>query len=453
MTKDNNPTIYALATPPGVGALAIIRLSGPGTKAALSALAGQQKVFTPRFATLACLTDPASGVTLDQALITFFEGPYSFTGEDVAELSLHGGRAVVQGVLSALAALPDLRLAEPGEFTRRAFLNHKLDLTEAEAVADLIHAETALQRTQALAQLGGSLKDLYDRWRDDLIHAAAYIEAHLDFPDEDLPDTLMDHVWPKLTELTRAIARHLDDKGRGEIIRDGFNVVILGAPNVGKSSLLNTLARREAAIVSPVAGTTRDLIDIHLDLDGYPVTLTDTAGLRPDELSSHGQDQVEVIGIARALDRARHAHLKIVMFDAGSLPNLDPYALNQIDETALVVLNKIDTSDDYPQVIKDQPVIPVSIQNGTGIDGLIDALKSRMVDLFGVYEGVTLTRARHRAALTDCHVALVQAQQVYAPELVAEELRGAIASLSRLTGRIDVENLLDVIFHDFCIGK
>lgn len=446
-------TIFALATPPGVSALAMIRLSGPGVLAALAALAPQEQMFKPRYATLATLTDPATNQKLDHALVTFFQGPHSFTGEDVAELSLHGGRAVVAGVMATLAALPNLRPAEPGEFTRRAFLNHKLDLTEAEAVADLIHAETTLQRAQALAQLGGSLKTLYDRWRDLAIHTAAYIAAHLDFPDEDLPTDLIDRIRPDLATLITEIAAHLDDGRVGEIVRDGARVVILGAPNVGKSSLLNALARREAAIVSPHAGTTRDTIDVHLDIQGFPVTLTDTAGLRLGALGTEAQDQIEAIGIARALDRAKGADLKIALFDAAALPALDPETRAYLDAQTIVVASKIDQVSSFPPVVDGHDVIGVSTQTGQGIEALLTRIRAHLYDNFAHADGAVITRARHRAALADAHAALVRAGVTSAPELVAEELRVATDALSRLSGRIDVEDLLDVIFRDFCIGK
>lgn len=443
-------TIFALATPPGMAALAIIRLSGPAVADVLNALT--HKSFIPRQATLTHLRHPENNDMIDHALVTFFQGPHSFTGEDMAEFSVHGGRAVVQAMLDVLSVMPNCRLAEPGEFTRRAFLHHKLDLTEAEAIADLIHAETILQRRQALEQLNGSLKTLYDQFRDDLIHAAAYIEAHLDFPDEDLPPDLLLKNRPTLERLKEQISTHLDDGGRGEIIRDGVQVVIMGAPNVGKSSLLNALAKRDVAIVSPHAGTTRDLIDVHLDLGGYPVILTDTAGLRPDQLSGEGQDQIEAIGIERALARANMAHFKIVLFDAGD-QTPDPHALALLDQNTILVMNKIDLHRDYPKTITGHDVIGLSVQTGQGLDALVQKLTTQIATKFGTHEGATLTRARHRAALQDCTAALERAFKLNEPELVAEELRVGITALARITGRIDVEDLLDVIFHDFCIGK
>ncbi len=457
-------TIFALSTPPGVGALALLRISGPRVRDVLAALTSppfgkEEKNFKPRYATLAPLYEPACGDMIDQALVTFFPGPHSFTGEDVAELSLHGGRAVVRGAMDALSALPFCRLAEPGEFTRRAFLNHKLDLTEAEAVADLIHAETTLQRRQALAQMGGKLKDFYDQLRDELIHITAYLEAHLDFPDEDLPPTLFPAMRPRMAALVTKIAQHLDDGHRGERVRDGVNVVILGAPNAGKSSLINLLAARDVALVSDIPGTTRDMIDVHLDLSGAAVTLTDTAGLRdmPDDIDVDGHARIEAEGIARARARAAAAPLKIVMIDASAGAVPPPDILDYLDDQALVVLNKIDAAPDITAQtlqILGYPVIPLSVRTGAGVDTLIATLTARVMDILGHGEdGVLPTRARHRAALEEAVQALTTAQDLTAPELMAEECRRAVAALSRLTGRVDVDDILDVIFHDFCIGK
>jgi tRNA modification GTPase len=450
MTPAPSPdTIFALATPPGRGALAIVRLSGPGVTNALTALSG--KTFQPRHATLTKLYDPQTRDLIDHALVTYFKAPASFTGEDVCELSLHGGRAVVGAMLGALARVPGLRPAEPGEFTKRAFIHHKLDLTAAEAVADLIDAETALQHRQALSQLGGALGALYDRWRDDLIKACAYLEAHLDFPDEDLPDHILDHVRPAVEKLISELSAHLSDNHRGERLRDGLRVVILGAPNAGKSSLLNALSKRDAAIVSETAGTTRDVIDVHLDLAGYPVLLSDTAGLRAEELATHGQDAIEAEGIRRGMARARDADIKIVMFDAG-LPS-DPQSIALIDDQTLVVANKCDLPNTFEKTLQGRDVIHLSAATNTGIDELIKQITRRLDQLIGGHEGVSLTRTRHRAALEHCVFALREALNPKDTELAAEDLRAAISALGRITGRVDVDDLLDVIFRDFCIGK
>lgn len=465
MTPPPQKTIYALSTPPGVAALAVVRLSGPDTRAALSAL--NVPDLSPRMATLVKLHDPSiSGSSdhralLDHALVTFFEGPRSFTGEDTAEISLHGGRAVVSGVMNALSTIQGLRLADPGEFTRRAFLNGKTDLTETEAVADLIHAETALQRVQALGQLNGRLKDLYDGWRHDIIRASAYIEAHLDFPDEDIPGDVMGPVRPAIQKLHDDIAAHLNDGKRGERIRDGVRIVILGAPNAGKSSLLNTLVKRDAAIVSEHAGTTRDVIDVHLDLDGVAVTLTDTAGLRATILGDSAPDAIERIGITRATERARDADLKLILIDGTGGGAVDDEIREMIDDQSIIIWTKRDqiTPSIIDQLSHEFPhhqTHVISVKTGDGVDALMAALSRTVHDIVGqAGEGASITRDRHRVALTAARDALsaVLGDATLPPELMAEELRGAVNALGRITGRVDVEDLLDVIFRDFCIGK
>jgi tRNA modification GTPase len=455
----SNPadTIFAQSTPPGVAALAVIRLSGPHVPGALEAM-GVRPLPAHRVATLVKIYEPflpqgAKPALLDRALVTYFAAPASFTGEDVAELSLHGGRAVVAGVLAALARIPGLRLAEPGEFTRRAFEHHKLDLTEAEAIADLIHAETSLQRAQALAQLGGGLRALYDDWRDRLIKIAAYLEVHLDFADEDVPADVFDRMRPALSDLACAMAAHLNDGGRGELVRDGIALVIVGAPNAGKSSLLNALVRREVAIVSDIPGTTRDVIDVHLDLGGVPVTVSDTAGLRPTEGDVHGI--IEQIGIDRAHARAARADYKIALFDGTRAPDAATLAL--IDPVTWVVVNKIDLDPGLapgPMTWHGHGAWGISIKAGAGLDLMLAEIAQKFQENFGRHESQSLTRARHRTAIDTAHQALVRGQAPDLPlELVAEECRTAINALGRLTGRVDVEDLLDVIFRDFCIGK
>ncbi len=314
-------TIFAPATILGRAGIAVIRLSGSAAGAALAALAGD--LPPPRLASRRRLRSPDCDMVLDDALVLWFPGPASYTGEDAAELHLHGGRAVVAAVMDALAALPGLRPAEPGEFTRRAFHNGKLDLTAVEGLADLIAAESESQRRQALSQLSGVLGSLYDGWRHDLTRALAHVEAAIDFSDQDLPDNLVDPVRHTIEGVHSAISLHLDDNYRGERLRDGLFVTIVGAPNVGKSSLLNRLARREAAIVSDHAGTTRDVIEVHMDLGGLPVTVADTAGLREGADDHSGIDPVEIEGMRRSLARAEAADLKIAMFDATAWPATD----------------------------------------------------------------------------------------------------------------------------------
>ncbi|MGQ9366302.1 tRNA uridine-5-carboxymethylaminomethyl(34) synthesis GTPase MnmE [Azospirillum sp. ST 5-10] len=439
-------TIFALATAPGRAGVAVVRVSGPAAGAALDALTGRPPP-APRVATLARLRDPAHGDRLDDALVLWFPAPRSYTGEDVAELHLHGGRAVTAAVVEALAGCPGLRTAEPGEFTRRAFENGKLDLTEAEGLIDLIDAETAAQRRQALRQMEGALGRLYEGWRGRLMRALAHIEADIDFPDEDLPAGVADAVRPELAALAAAIADHLDDAGRGERLREGLHVAIVGAPNAGKSSLLNALARRDAAIVSARAGTTRDVIEVHLDVGGYPVVLADTAGIR------EAADEVEEEGVRRALARAASADLKVAVFDAARWPDLDPATVGLVDAAAVPVLNKGDLAAVSGPVVAGRPALVVSAVSGAGLGALERRLADEAAARLAGSGAPALTRARHRRALEECRAALLRSLDAALPELAAEDVRLASRALGRITGRVDVEDLLDVIFRDFCIGK
>lgn len=441
-------TIFAPATAPGRGAVAIIRLSGPGAGSALNALCGECP--PPRLATLRKVRDPADGAVLDQALILWFPTPDSVTGEDVAEIHLHGGLAVSASVLDALAAMPDLRPAESGDFTRRAFENGKMDLTEAESIADLVDAETRGQQAQALRQMQGALGRVYDGWRQRLMRGLAHLEADLDFPDEELPDDVTLSVRSETAALASEIAAHLDDGRRGERLRAGFRVVILGAPNVGKSSLLNALARRDAAIVSERAGTTRDVVEVHLSLGGMPVILLDTAGLR------ESVDEIEEEGIRRARERAADADFKLFVFDATAEP--DPEVLALVDGDSLIVANKLDLAPRRDGPIRLGGVVAsgLSVRTGQGLDTLEARLTEAVTARLTGSDAPALTRARHRSALEDCLAALRRAAGAAGaaePELAAEDVRLAVRSLGRITGRVDVEDLLDVIFRDFCIGK
>ncbi|MEX1154071.1 tRNA uridine-5-carboxymethylaminomethyl(34) synthesis GTPase MnmE [Parvibaculum sp.] len=428
-------TIYALSTAPGRAGVAVLRISGAGAGAALEALTGA-RLPPPRMAVLRRFIDPETQGPLDRGLALFFPAPASFTGENVVELHLHGGRAVVAGVLGALARLPDLRAAAPGEFTRRAFENGKLDLTEVEGLADLIDAETEAQRAQALRQMEGALGKLYEGWRARLVRLLAHAEAEIDFPDEEVPGDLIAKLGPGIAALGDEIAAHLDDGRRGERLRDGVEVAIIGPPNVGKSSLLNRLARREAAIVSEEAGTTRDVLEVRLDIGGVPVTLADTAGLR------EAAGAIEREGVRRALERAERADLRLVV----AAPDAGGFDLAR--EGDIRLLNKIDLGAEVPAGI-----IGVSAMTGAGLDALEAALSERVGLAYGASEHPLITRARHREGLTECASALARAGEGGDADLVAEDLRLAARALGRLTGRVDVEELLDVIFRDFCIGK
>ena len=440
-----NRTIFALASGGGRAALSVYRLSGPEAGPALHALIGGD-LPQPRMATLRVLRDK-KGQQIDKGLVLWFPGPNSFTGEDVVELHLHGGRAVSQAISAALLDL-GLRPAEPGDFTRRAFEAGKLDLTQAEAIADLVDADTSAQRRQALAQLEGSLGHLYEGWRLELLRGQAHLEAAIDFAEEDLPEDLIVSSKAALSDLADRIAAHLADNGRGERLRDGLRVVLLGAPNAGKSSLLNLLAGRDAAIVSSTAGTTRDVIEVSLDLGGYPILLADTAGLRD------GAEEIEREGVRRARERADAADIKLLVLDGANWPQLDAESMVMLDTRCLLLLNKADLVEGaIPEKVLNHAVLAVSAKTGQGIDALLDSLASAAEERMAGSGAPALTRARHRSALLDAEAALRRAGQQTLPELVAEDVRVAARAIGRITGRVDVEAMLDIIFREFCIGK
>lgn len=437
-------TIYALSSGHGKAGVAVIRISGPAAGGVLSALCGA--LPCARVATLKTLRAPDSGDVLDHSLIIWFPAPASFTGEDVVELHVHGGRAVIDGVFGALAEFEELRPAEAGEFARRAFENGKLDLTEAEGLADVIDAETEAQRQQALRQSSGSLRALYDGWRLRLIEALASIEAELDFSDEgDVPDEVAEQSKSTVKALRDEIAAHLADKRGGEILRDGLRVVIAGPPNAGKSSLMNALARRDVAIVSAEAGTTRDVIEVRLDLGGFPVILMDTAGIR------EASGEIEQEGIRRTLERAKNADLVLWLHDATNPERSLPDTIAASEGAKIIeVFNKIDLT---PPPANN--AISLSVKTGEGFDALLTRLTDEVCSAADIGENPAITRARHRRELERCAAALDRflAGDFAQLELRAEDLRQAATALGRLTGRVDVEDILDKIFSDFCIGK
>ncbi len=435
-------TIFAPATATGRAGVAIVRVSGPDAGQALRALRGRD-LPPARRAVRAHLSDPSSGEALDDGLVLWFPGPASFTGEDVAEFHLHGGRATVAAVTGALQRLDGFRIAEPGEFTRRAFDNGRLDLTEVEGLADLVAAETEAQRRQALRQLEGGLGTLFEDWRGRMLRTLALVEADLDFPDEGLPDYIATEINHNIRYLIDEISQYMDDNRRGERVRDGVVIAIVGAPNVGKSSLLNALARRDVAIVSDTAGTTRDVLEARLDLGGFAVTVADTAGLRA------AVDAVEQEGVRRALSRAQTADLRLVVLDATD-PVPDEEVRRLIDGDSLVVINKTDLAAPCGAF---ESAIPVSVKTGANIDRLVDGLTCRVAGLVDLAGPAPLTRERHRAALADCLAALRRATDGTVAELVAEDIRLAARALGRITGRVDVDDVLDLIFREFCIGK
>lgn len=435
----------------------MVRISGPRAGVALNALIG--RIPEPRKAALARVRDPGGGEVIDEALALWFPAPHSETGEDVAELQLHGGHAVIAEVLDALAGCDGCRMAEPGEFTRRAFENGQLDLTEVEGLADLIAAETPAQRRQAFRQLKGLIGDRAEAWRQRLIEALALVEARIDFSDEaDVPENLVEPALRAASELREQIAASLADGGCGERLREGLVVAIAGLPNAGKSTLLNRLARREAAIVSPFPGTTRDVIEVHLDLTGYPVTLLDTAGVRDSN------DPVEQEGVRRARSRAAMADLVLWVTDASVDGGSAGEAAQQMPDTEIWWLrNKIDLASEAcasrsESCPKDgiNRSFTISASTGVGMDSLIDALAAFSKAFFAATETTLVTRARHRRALQETVAALERALaqgDEGREELIAEELRSAATTLGRLTGRVDVEDILDAIFREFCIGK
>jgi tRNA modification GTPase len=433
-------TIFALASGSFHAAIAVMRLSGPASGPTVSALCGGN-LPAPRHAALRRLRDP-SGAILDHALVLWFPGPGTYTGEDCAELHLHGGRAVINGVADALAEA-GLRPADPGEFTRRAFLNGRLDLVEAEAVHDLVAAETEAQRRQALRQLEGALGALYQDWADRLRGILAYQEALIDFPDEDLPPEVEAQLSGTLHAVLAEIRAHLDDAGRGEKLREGLFFAITGAPNVGKSTLINALAERDVAIVSETPGTTRDAIETRVVLGGVPITLVDTAGLR------ESADSIEAEGVRRALARAAEADLVMVVVEAGSLP-IDGLAVVRSPAIggSLLIASKADLGLAGPE-----GALRISAKTGLGMDELRACLARAARQMTLSSGPPPLTRARHRAALLAAAEHLAAADQADLPELRGEDLRLAMRALGRITGHVGVEDILETLFSRFCIGK
>ncbi len=411
-----------------------MRLSGDRVDRILGALL--KRLPEPRRASLRALRH--GGEVLDRALVLWMPGPASYTGEDSAEFHLHGGPAVIAAVAEALVAL-GARPAEPGEFTRRAFLNGRLDLTAAEGIADLIAAETESQRRQALRQADGGLAGRLDEWTARLARLLARQEAFIEFEDEDLPSDLDARVAKDAAELQEELAAMLQEGARGEKLRDGFSIAILGAPNAGKSSLLNYLSGSDAAIVSPLAGTTRDVVEVRLALAGVPVTLADTAGLRA------AMDEIEAEGVRRALQRAEQADFRLLVFAADAQPDEATLALRGADTLAVVNKSDLGTAS--------IDALPVSARTGDGMQELRQGLEEAVAARAGMSTQATLTRPRHRAALTEAVEWLGQLPSAPLPELRAEALRGALSALGRMTGRVDVERVLDLVFGEFCIGK
>lgn len=442
-------TIFAPATAPGRAALAVVRLSGPGTRSAVAALAGS--LPSPRRASLRRLTGP-DGVAIDEALTLWFPGPASYTGEDCAEFHVHGGLAVVDALVGALSEA-GLRLAEPGEFTRRAFQNGKLDLAQAEAVADLIDAETAAQARQALDQLGGGLSRRYDAWREALIESLAVLEAAVDFPDEDLPEDVAARARPHLQTLLAELDAALVDSERGRRVREGFRIALIGAPNAGKSSLLNGLAERDAAIVTATPGTTRDVIEVPLVLAGYKALLADTAGVRETD------EAIEAEGVRRARSWASEADLRLWVVDGHASDGSWRFARDLVQPGDLCVMNKSDLAASLDGGRAREAaaeigleVLEVSMKAG-GAELVRAAITGRVVAALSAAEFPAATRLRHAESLREAAARVGRALVQSEPELAAEDVRLAARALERVSGRVDPEAVLDRVFSSFCIGK
>ncbi len=432
-------TIFALSTASGVAGLAVVRVSGHLALTALKTIS-RKSHFDPNVLTRTSFYDSENGNLIDRGLAVYFAKPKSFTGEDVVEFHIHGGRATVDLLLKTLTRINQLRLAEPGEFSKRAFINNKMDLTAIEAMGDLINAQTELQHNQALSQMDGSLNKLYLSWRKSLIELVAYLEADIDFAEEDIPDDVLKNINEKIEKLLVEMKEHINQRNQGEILRDGYRVAIVGTPNVGKSSLINLLANRDVAIVSDREGTTRDALEVRLNIAGFPVVFTDTAGLRKTS------DEIEKKGIEITQKKIDEANLVIELFD-------DPTKLNFHDER-LTILNKCDLHNKENKTY--DRAINISVTTGDGIDHLIKQISDKVSNNFGSYSDTIPTKTRYILGVQNSIQSLLNAKTIDLKnnsELMVEELRLAIQEIGKITGHVDVEEYLEVIFKDFCIGK
>ena len=445
----DNQTIYALSTVYGKSGVAVIRISGNNALVALKKMTSLDTTkIKPRYAYFVSLKNN-EGNTLDKCLILYFKAPNSFTGEDIIEIQTHGSKAVISGVLSTLAQIEGFRMAEPGEFSKRAFYNGKMDLTEAEGLADLIDAETSEQQKYAMRQMEGGLKKLYDDWREQLLKILAHLEAFIDFPDEDIPNNVMSEMKNNVFKLENSVYEHLKSDNIGERLREGFRVVIVGPPNAGKSSLLNAIANREAVIVSDIAGTTRDAIDIHLDIKGYPVMFTDTAGLR------EANEEIEKKGIEIAYSKIKSADFIICLFDASKdgVQIFDNIRKSFKSNTFLVA-NKCDKlTSEQCSILEKQGCILISAKQKEGISQILDRIYEFICERFTSNSNLLITRSRYREALQEVMENLQHFSFDKEIELTAEDIRLAARALGKITGRIEVNEILDKIFGDFCIGK
>ena len=443
-------TIFAQASAPGKAGVSVFRISGPTALQALTQLVCQTNPkFEPRKLYFRKIYNPKNNQQIDDALVVFFKGTSSFTGEDSVEIYTHGSIAVIKMMHQVLASLEDVRIAEPGEFAKRAFLNGKIDLTSAEGLADLIDAETDLQLKQAVGQLGGGLEKIYEGWRLELLKIISLVEAYIDFPDEDIPEETINAVRQLVDRITNEIKLHLDDNHRGERLRNGIKLAIVGRPNVGKSSLLNYLMKREIAIVSNIAGTTRDVIEGHLDIGGYPIILQDTAGIH-----DHTEDVIEQEGINRAWNAAKNSDIKIIIHDASRINDISGYFKDIIDANTIIVLNKIDlVSGTLPHTIYGHKPINVSIKNEQGLNEIIAEIGSIADKIARPSPSPQITRARHRSQLQKALEYMSNFSLNDDLVLAAEDLRMTMRAISNITGKITVDEILGEIFSNFCIGK
>tara|TARA_B100000965_G_scaffold340611_1_gene308980 strand:- start:216 stop:1547 length:1332 start_codon:yes stop_codon:yes gene_type:complete len=442
-------TIYALSTGPGLAGIAIIRISGPEAASVIKSLTGKE-IPRPRIATLRKINYINTSELIDEGIILWFPAPHSYTGEDMAEIHVHGGKTVIEALQKTISQVKNCRLAEAGEFTRLAFLNGKINLLKAESVADLISAETEMQRQQAVKIMKGKSSVKFNSLREKLLKTLSFVEAKIDFPDEDLPEENINEIKKNSQEIIDEIKTILDDQKIGEIIREGFKIAIVGPTNAGKSSLLNNLANREIAIVSEIAGTTRDAIEAHLNLDGYPIIISDTAGIR------NSKDEIEKKGIKLSIDKAENADLKLVVVDAKNV-DFKGFLSDLLKKDAILVINKSDLlKDDLSPEIKKLDHVLISLKKNFNIDKLITKIKNNLKNRFISDEDILITRERHRQHLVQCENYLknfIEKNNKKDFDKAAEDLRLAVKHLGMIVGKVDVEEILGSIFNDFCIGK
>ena len=442
-------TIYALSSGPGMAGVAVVRVSGKETSKVVKLITNDE-LPTPRVATLRKMNNINTNELIDEGLVIWFPGPQSYTGEDLAEFHVHGSRAVVSALHASISNVEKCRLAEPGEFTKRAFQNGRINLMKAESIGDLISAETEIQRKQAVKIMNGKSSDIFNSWRAKLLKILSHVEAKIDFPDEDLPSEILLEIKQTSEQVSNEIKKVLNDQKVGEIIREGFKIAIVGPTNVGKSSLLNYLSKRDVAIVSETAGTTRDVIETHLNLDGYPVVVSDTAGIRDSK------DEIEKKGIKLALKRADEADLRLVVVEPKNL-DFTGFLKDLFDENSILVINKSDLLQKNldPQIKKLEHVL-ISIIKNSNLDILINKIKDKLKNKFISSEDILITRERHRQHLEQCVEHLknfINKKKNDDLDKGAEDLRLATRHLGMIVGKVDVEEILDSIFNDFCIGK